>query len=231
MPTNIVASTQQHLEIETIKDGIVILKNGAASMVLQTTAVNFDLLSIREQDAAIAAYSALLNSLSFPIQVVVRSKKMDITIYIQNVKKVEAAQTDPKLKEQTKKYVHFVEELVSKNEALDKNFYVSIPYNENMSLPGKSPFGWLAELFGINSKKKAYIDTDLVLKNGKMQLEPKRDHLIKEFTRMGIRAKQLSTEELIELYYDIYNPGIARLQKIKGSVEDYTTPIVEPKLD
>ncbi|MFH1566153.1 MAG: hypothetical protein ABIB98_03080 [bacterium] len=228
--TKILASTQEHLDIEDIKDGVIILKSGGAAMVLQTTSVNFDLLSVREQDAAIAAFSSMLNSLSFPMQIVIRSKKMDISKYIENVKKVEQAQQDPKLKEQTKKYIKFVEELVTKNEALDKNFYVVIPYNVKLITPGSSPFSWIYSLSGINSKKKVHIDVNGILKASKVQLEPKRDHLIKEFTRMNIKAKQMSTEELSELFYDIYNPDNARFQKVRQNITDYTAALVEPKL-
>lgn len=224
------ASTQEHLDIETIKDGIIVLKNGGAAVVLKTTSVNFDLLSIREQDAAISAFSGLLNSLSFPIQVIVRSKKMDITAYIENVKKIEVEQTDSKIKEQTRKYIRFVQELVTKNEALDKNFFVIIPYNTVAVIPGGSPFSWAFDLLGFNTKKKGHIDISYVLKIAKVQLEPKTEHLIKEFTRMNIKAKQMTTEELVELFYDIYNSESARLQKVRQSLTDYTTPIVEPKI-
>jgi len=229
--TKILASTQEHLDIEEIREDLLILKNGSASMVLQTTAVNFDLLSVREQDAAIAAFSAMLNSLSFPIQIIVRSKKMDISKYIENVKKVEKDQQDPKLKDQTKRYIKFVEELVTKNEALDKNFYVSIPYNINAVTPGSSPFSWFYSLLGFSTKKKVHIDVGGVLSAAKVQLEPKRDHLIKEFMRMNIKARQMTTEELVGLFYDIYNPGSARFQKVRQDVKEYTAALVEPKLE
>jgi len=229
--TKILATTQDHLDIEDIKDNLLILKNGGAAMVLQTTSVNFDLLSVREQDAAIAAFGSMLNSLSFPMQIVVRSKKMDISKYIENTRKAEKAQQDEKLKEQTKKYIKFVEELVTKNEALDKNFYVAIPYNIKTATPGSSPFSWIYGLIGIDTKKKTHVDVNGILKAAKVQLEPKRDHLIKEFTRMNIKAKQMLTEDLVDLFYDTYNPGSARFQKIRQTVSDYTTALVEPKLE
>src|SRR3989344_1118185 len=87
------ASTQQHLDIEDIRDDIVILKNGNAVVVLETNAVNFDLLSEREQDAMIFAYAALLNSLTYPIQVLVRTRRMDISNYLQTL--AEAQQKAP----------------------------------------------------------------------------------------------------------------------------------------
>jgi len=230
--SGIIASTQDHLDMETIKDDMVVLKNGGACAVLQTTSVNFDLLSMREQDAAIGTFSGLLNSLSFPVQIIIRSKKMDITKYIENVKKAEHDQIDAKLKEQTRRYIKFVEELVTKSEALDKNFYVAIPYSPSGSInPISSPFSWIYGLTGGNTKKKQHLDVSYVLKSAKTQLEPKIDHLIKEFSRMNIKAKQMVTEDLVRLFYDIYNPGSARLQKVRREVSDYTTAIVEPKIE
>ena len=94
------STTQDHLDIANIKDNIVLLKNGGACAVLQAYAINFDLLSLPEQDAAIAAYSSLLNSLSFPIQVTIRSKEMDISEYIDRIKEYEKAEMNSKIKAQ-----------------------------------------------------------------------------------------------------------------------------------
>ena len=224
------ASTQEHLDIETIVNDLVILKNGGAVCVLETSSVNFDLLSEREQDAAIAAYSALLNSLSFFVQIVIRSKKMDITSYVENVKHYEDEKSDPKQKQEILRYRKFVEELVTKNEILDKKFYVVLPYTAISLRPTNDPFFWFKSLLGIASKKRARVDSISIEKKARIVLEPKVDHLIKEFSRINIKARKLKTEEIIELYYDIYNPESARLQKMHGSPEDYTSPIVEPKI-
>src|SRR5262245_35143929 len=121
------ATTQDHLDIETITNDLVVLKNGGVVLVLKTTAVNFDLLSEIEQDAIIAAFSALLNSLNFPIQIVIRSKKLDISNYIERVQAVESRIKDPLLRVQAEAYRKFVQDLIKQNEVLDKSFYVSIP--------------------------------------------------------------------------------------------------------
>ena len=109
------ATTQDHLDIEDIKNDLVILKNGGVCAVLQTTAVNFDLLSEIEQDAIIASFSMLLNSITFPVQVVVRSKRLDITKYIEKVKRIEDKQTDPLLKKQAESYRKFVQDFIKNN--------------------------------------------------------------------------------------------------------------------
>jgi type IV secretory pathway VirB4 component len=230
MNQSITASTQDHLDIETVINDIVILKNGSACCILETSSVNFDLLSEREQDAAIAAYSALLNSLSFYLQIIIRSKRMDITTYVSNVKKEEDAQKDPRIKTELGRYRKFVEELVTKNEILDKKFYVVIPYTSVSLKPASDPLFWFKSLLGTSSKKQVRVDSVSIEKKARVVLEPKIDHVIKEFTRINIKARKLKTEEIIELYYDIYNPESARLQKMRGAPEDYTAPIVEPKI-
>jgi len=227
MASKIVASTQQHLDILDVVDDLILLKNGGAACVIQTTSVNFDLLSEREQDAMIGAYANLLNSLSFTVQVIVRSKKMDITAYLEKLEQVEAQQPTPQLREKVIAYRGFIQELITKNEVLDKRFYVVIPYQPSISMPTGGPFSWLHNLTG-KGQKRVRIDKRYLLEQAKTQIAPKRDGLTKEFGRVGIKAHALTTQELVELLYEIYNPGVAPEQKPKLNPEEYTSPLVEP---
>ena len=229
MTKQLKASTQESIDIYDIRDDTIILKTGGAAVVLQTTAVNFDLLSEREQDSMIAAYAGLLNSLSFPIQVVIRSKKMDVSTYLEKLQHVEEGQPNEKLRGQIRGYHKFIEELITQNDVLDKKFYVVIPYGTISVAAAPGPFDWVTDLFGLRTKR-VQVDVDYVLKKAQSQLLPKRDHLIKEFAKVGIKARQLKTEELVALFYDIYNPTSAREQKIKATSE-YLTPIVEPMIE
>ena len=226
----ITSTTQEHLNIYDIKDDVVILKNGSTCAVLQTNAVNFDLLSEIEQDAIIAAFSMLLNSITFPVQIVLRSKKLDISKYIEKVQKVENKITDPLLRRQAEGYRRFVQEVIKQNEVLDKRFYVVVPsLNSNNAQPGSGPFDWLVRLMGTQSKSTGF-NAEQVLKTGKIDLSPKVDHLIKEFGRLGVKAHQLDTQELVELYFDIYNPSSIHGQRIRTNIEDYKTAIVNPAI-
>src|SRR3990170_2125716 len=121
-------TTQEHLDIEDIRNDMVILKNGEAVCLIQTNAINFDLLSEMEQDAMIFAFAALLNSLTFPIQILIRTKRMDISNYLAKVLEAGATTHNPNLAAQIEKYSYFIQELVSRNQVLDKRFYVAIPY-------------------------------------------------------------------------------------------------------
>jgi len=218
-----IASTQQHLDIEDIRDDLVILKNGNAVAILQTTAVNFDLLSEREQDAMIFAYAALLNSLTYPIQVLVRSKRLDISNYLRLLEEAKTKAVNPRLANQIELYTNFIHDLVSKNQVLDKRFYIVIPYaatslTQALTLPS------------LVKKKAPVEDKWHTLEKAKTNLGPKIEHLTKQISRIGIRAKLLTTEELVELFYDLYNADISREQKAALNTQEYITPIVEPAL-
>jgi len=225
------ATTQEHLDIENIQENFVVLKNGGVAVVLATTAVNFALLSEMEQDAMIAAFSMLLNSISYPIQVVVRSKKVDISKYLRKVAQVEQGLNDPLLKRQAQSYRKYIQELITVNEVLDKKFYVAIPSltSQNFQELGTTPFDWVGRLFGMHTKR-IKVDSNQAIQRAKPELLPKVEGLIGEFNRLGVKARQLNTQELVELYFEIYNPESAQTQKIKTGIDDYSTAIVEPAI-
>lgn len=230
MAAQINYSTQDHLDIQDIRDNLVVLKNGTVAAVLQTNAVNFDLLSEIEQDAIIAAFSMLLNSITFTVQIVLRSKKLDITKYIEKLQRNENKIQDPLLRHQAESYRKFVQDIIRKNDVLDKKFYIVIPSkNNNLSQPGSNPFDWIFKLFGTHNKRVT-VNTDTVLQEGKTDVFPKVEHMIKEFNRIGVKAKMLTTQELVELYFDIYNPSTVHGQRIRTNVDDYRTAIVNPAI-
>ncbi len=225
------ATTQEHLEIEDIKDNFVVLKSGAVSAVLSTTAVNFDLLSEIEQDAMISAFSMLLNSISFPVQIVIRSKKLDISKYLEKVQRVERRVEDPLLKSQAQSYRKFVQDVIEKNEVLDKKFYVVVSEGGSFSAAkGANPFDWVLVLFGFHNKRRSKINVDRALESSRAELIPKIEHISSEFNRLGVKARQLSTQELVELYFDIYNPSTIHGQRIRTNISDYKTAIVNPAI-
>lgn len=230
MPKKAIPTTQAHLDILDVKDDLVILKDGTTCAVIQTTAVNFDLLSEIEQDAIIAAFSMLLNSITFPIQIVLRSKKLDISKYIEKVHMVESKIKDPLMRHQAEAYRKFVQEVIKQNEVLDKTFYVVVPSVGSEEKVGMGPFDWLTKLFSSNNSSGHSINIEATLKEGKTQISPKADHVMKEFQRLGIKTKLLTTQELVELYFDIYNPSSVHGQRIRTNVTDYTTAVVNPAI-
>ena len=217
-----VASTQNHLDIDDVRDGVVILKGGGAAAVLQTTAVNFDLLSENEQDAMIFAFAALLNSITFPIQILIRTKRMDVSNYLYRIGEAKKDATSPTILNHIKRYEKFIKDLVSRNQVLDKRFYIAIPY---IGIDITQLKSGVADVF---RRKPPNVGKWTTLEKAQVNLEPKIEHIIKQLGRIGVKVVRLNTEELVELFYDLYNPDTSRDQKAALGTKEYTTPIVEP---
>lgn len=183
------ATSQQFIPIEDVKSDLIFQKDGSVGIILSVSAVNFALLFETEQISIIDSFAGLINSLSFPIQIVIYSKIMDVSSYLHTVDNAIAKQTNPLLKKMTISYRGFVEKSIKDNNVLDKKFYICIK---------ATPI----ELGLLPSKPEEKLRKVTTL------LEPKRDHLIRQLDRLGLKAKQLSTEEIIKLFYEIYNPPI-----------------------
>lgn len=193
-------STQDYLEIADIRDGVLLLKDGSAAMIIQISAVNFGLLSEREQEAIIYAYAGFLNSLNFAVQIVIRSQQKDISSYVALLEEEGKKQTNPLLVEQIKKYREFVLQTVKENNVLDKKFYISIPFS-SLELGVSTTTGSL-----IKKKKNTLpLPPDAIISKAKIALEPKRDHVLRQLGRLSLKARQLTTSELTDLFYEIYN--------------------------
>ncbi|HKY74484.1 MAG TPA: hypothetical protein VJ246_04200 [Patescibacteria group bacterium] len=222
MKTHIQSTTQTYLEIFDITNDTIILKDSSVAMVLSVGSLNFGLLAEEEQDAIIYTYAGLLNSLTFPVEIVIRSQKKDVTAYLRYVKEWEDKTLSPLRKTQIRRYREFVSELVKERRILDKKFYVAIPFRGTAA----EPKGAIPQ---IKKKEIPQLDRAYILERALTDLEPKRDHLISQFARIGLNARQLNTQELIQLLYTIYNPGSYEGQKM-GDTRSYTTAAVEASL-
>src|SRR3989304_794048 len=212
-------STQTHLEIEDIRDDLVILKNGNVSLVLETTALNFELLSEKEQDAKILSFAGLLNSLNFQMQIVIKTERTDLSAYIEKLGQYREQQISNALKAQIDIYTKFINNLTFNTEVLDKRFFVVIP--EVVGEVQRTSF--IKQLFG---RKVKITNIKSILEKVKPKVYPKRDHLIKQFKRMNIIARQLTRDELISLYYSMYDPDKSGLSKLELSPSEFTSSMV-----
>lgn len=197
------SSTQNFIEIQDIVENVVMLSGGNACLIIEVEAINFPLLSKEEQDAKLLAYSSLLNSLSFPIQIVIRSKKIDISSYLKLLNDEVAKNQNPLLKEKIKQYRDYVAELVRVNVVLDKKFYIvaSYSYLEGNVLAGKQSF----------------------FTSARASLLSKAESLHAQLKRLGLPAKTLEKENLVKLFYELFNGDLS----IVSSVSEVSrSPIV-----
>jgi hypothetical protein len=221
-------TTQQHLDIEDIRDNLVLLKGGKVSLVIETTSLNFELLADREQDVRIFTFAGLLNSLHFPIQIVIRTQQKDISKYKEVVEAYKQKAGSASVKEQITIYEEFITNLTTNSVILDKRFYAIIPSIMSTSVAT----GGLREIFG---KSSTVYNADQTIAKAMLELNPKRDHLIKQFANMGLAARQMTNDELIRLYYSIYEPDKAGLEVLNiredgigGALITTDVPVDEP---
>ncbi len=209
------ATTQKFTEIVDIVDNIVIFAGGNAALVIEITASNFTLLSKKEQDARIYSYAALLNSLTFPIQIIIRNKRMDISSYIKDLEEAERMTKNELLAQHIRLYREFVREMVRVNVVLNKAFYVVIPFSSlEAGLSG------VKQTFGKNeSEKYAFVQA------AKKTLLSKAESLHAQLAKLAISSRTLEKEELIKLYYDIFNDSPIQASQAEM---DINTPIIKP---
>lgn len=199
------ASTQEHLGIKDVRDDLIITSQGSVAMVIQTSSINFDLLAEYEQDNKIYAFAGLLNSLNFRIQILIRTKRIDITNYIGYLKtNKDQREMSEGLKKQLDIYTNFVQNLIVQNDVLDKTFYIVVPYSPGAPIPGANILD--AKKNKEQEEKAKQMKTDQLLEKAKIFLFPKRDHILKQLNRMGLFGHQLTTKELLSEFYTIYNP-------------------------
>src|SRR3989344_9519169 len=195
-------TAQDFVPIEEIRDGVVILKNGELRLILMVSTINFDLKNEDEQTGIILQYQNMLNSLDFSTQIYIQSRKFNVVPYIALLEDRLKEQTNDLLKIQTREYIDFIKNLTEMNNIMSKLFFVIIPYTPAALSTQKNA---IAGLWG----KKATVAEDKLhmFEENHSQLEQRRDVIIGGLARLGIKAQQLGTEELVELFYKIFNPG------------------------
>lgn len=214
-------STQAYLDIEEIHNGVAILKNGGLRMVLMVSAVNFALKSEQEQNAIIYSFQGFLNSLSFPIQIVMQSRRLDLSSYLAKLKSKNKEEENPLLRLQMADYIGFIEQLLTVANIMEKKFYVVIPY-QPVIIKKENILSKIGRLFSPGAKKTEIVDFEMHRK----ELAHRTEVIAAGLGSVGLRAVQLNTLELAELYYSSYNPELATRQKI-FSLADITAPVVE----
>ncbi|MDB5168789.1 MAG: hypothetical protein JWO41_145 [Candidatus Saccharibacteria bacterium] len=212
-------STQNTLQIAEIRDGIVIMSDGSYRSVIMAKSINFDLMSSQEQEAVEYSYQGFLNSLYFPVQIFVRSSKVDLGPYIDKLDKIRTEHDNMLLALLMDDYITYIDNLSSQTNIMDKRFYLVIPYFpvadvQKALTQSKNFFSGITAL--INPKEAHVVINEADLESAKTELRNRVQSVMSGLLQCGIQGLPLDTQELIELYYDAYNPDTATRQQLKN---------------
>lgn len=212
-------STQNALQIAEIRDGIVIMNDGSFRSVVMVKSINFDLMSQQEQEAVEFSYQGFLNSLYFPIQIFIRSQKVDMQPYIDRLEKIRSEHDNMLLALLMEDYISYIDQLGQQTNIMDKKFYIVIPYFPQVDVQkalsqSKNFVSGIAGLF--NSKEQHVVINEEDLEKAKTELRNRVQAVLSGLLQSSIQGLPLDTQELIELFYDTYNPDTATRQQLKN---------------
>jgi len=195
-------ATQQFVPIKEVRDGIIVMKDGSLKLVLMASSLNLALKSSDEQSSIILQFQNFLNSLDFSVQIFIQSRKYDIRPYIALLEERERQQLNDLLKIQTREYITFIKNFTESTNIMTKNFFIVVPFSPQIMKLGK---GGLSEL--VTSKKNPKTNYAAEFETNRSQLEQRSFVVQQGLIRSGIRTVKLGTEEVIELFYRMFNPG------------------------
>lgn len=207
-------ATQEFVPIKEVRDGIIALKNGDLRAIVLANSTNLSLKSSEEQKATILQFQSFLNTLDFSIQISVQSRKLDIRPYLLLLENRMKVQNEPLLKLQTKEYIEFIKNFTETVSIMTKSFFVVVPYTHTVL---KSDSGVFGKIFGIFSKKneqEARTAKQEDFEEKRSQLEERVGVIQQGLARCGIKSAQLGTEEVVEVFYKVFNPG-----EIEGKIK------------
>lgn len=198
-------ATQEFVPVKEVRDGIVVLKNEELRAVVLANSVNLSLKSNDEQKAIILQFQAFLNTLDFPIQISVQSRKWDIRPYLVLLENRMKIQNEPLLKLQTKEYIDFIRSFSESVNIMRKNFFIIVPYTHQTTPQDSSKI--FGNLLGKKDKEQQRLADQIDFEEKRSQLEQRVSVVQQGLNRCGIKSAQLGTEEVVEMFYKVFNPG------------------------
>ncbi|MEI7690099.1 MAG: hypothetical protein WCI63_00480 [bacterium] len=200
------AGIQGFLPVKEIKNNLLFLKDGSAKAILSVSGINYYLMSNEEQDILVSSFQEVINSLEFPIQIVVQSRKIDLTEYLKSLQVAAEVETNSLLQEDFFEYIKFIKEVMSVSSIMDKKFYVVIPYFSDYLANQKK--GLLSSFFGSTSHDAS---PQTSFEKITEVMGQRINSLAFSLQSLGVTAKQLNTQELIELMYGCYNHDLPKI--------------------
>lgn len=224
-PANI-NTTQHSLLISEIRDGMVIMSDGSFRAVVACKSINFDLMSSREREGVEFSYQNFLNALYFPVQIFIRSQRVDIGPYIDRLVNIRRSQDNMLLNVLMDDYINFIDVLSQEANIMDKSFFVIVPYYPTGDLSNivEQSKGIFGKLFSKPQTTATKIDKAAYDK-AKDEIKNRVDSVMSGLFQIGVKSVQLNTKELGELYYNMYNPDTAVREPL-GDFENVTSTYV-----
>lgn len=209
MPTNTkvkAEATQAFVPIKEVRDGIVILKDGSLRALLMASSINLALKAADEQQAIIGQFQNFLNSLEFTVQFFIESRDLDIRPYIALLEDRYAQELDDLMKIQIREYIAFIKDFTQRANIMSKNFFIVVPYDPAIINRGGGIGGALGNFLPSGGSSTATL-TNEQFEQYRTQLEQRVSVIEQGLVRTGVRVVNLGTEEVIELFYKLFNPG------------------------
>lgn len=219
-------STQNTLLISEIRDSMVVMKDGSFRAIVACQSINFDLMSSREREGVEFSYQNFLNSLYFPVQIFIRSQRVDIGPYLDRLVAIRRGQDNMLLNVLMDDYINFIDILAQEANIMDKSFYVVVPFFPagDMNAIKEQAVGFFGKIFSKPQTETIKIDTASYTK-AKDEIKNRVDAVTSGLFQMGVKSVQLNTKELGELYYNVYNPDTAVREPL-GNFENTTSTFV-----
>lgn len=192
--------TQDFVPIKEVRDGVVVLKDGSLRGVFMASSINLSLKSQDEQASVLFQFQNFLNALDFSVQLFTQSRELDIRPYLALLEERYTEQQTELMRVQVREYIDFVRSFTEAANIMSKNFFIVVPYTPaliDVSKGGLNPF----------SKKQSDEDKNLTFEEHRSQLEQRMASVENGISRTGVRVARLGTEEVIELFYKLFNMG------------------------
>jgi hypothetical protein len=197
-------ATQEFIPIKEIRDGIIVLKDGGLRAIVLANSINLSLKSDEEQRATIIQFQNFLNTLDFPVQISVQSRRLDIRPYLLLLENRMKVQNEPLIKLQTREYIEFIKAFTDSVSIMTKNFFLVVPYTHTAL---KSDSGFLDKIISRKTKEEIQAAKQIDFEEKRSQLEERVAVIQQGLGRCGIKSAQLGTEEVVEVFYKVFNPG------------------------
>ncbi len=211
------SATQKYVAISEIRDNVVVLNDGSIRQVVKVKPVSIELRSQKEQDTVIYQFRSFLNALKFPIQITIQSRRVDLSRYIAKLQAIGADEQNELIKVQITDYIDFIERLSSEVNIMDRSYYVIVPHNKNLGV-STTKRTWMDKILGGKKSKETVYSVE-EFEELKVQLEEKTQIVTGRLETLGIQARPLESAELVELYYNVYNPEESTTQHIEDVAE------------